>query len=176
MREHHNSTCLMMRSGRRIAPVVVLLLAGCMTIMTRQEPDLSPRVYGGTTIDLKCVVSLEALPWNGLCLLDLPFSLVADTLLLPLTIPEQSALNRKEGFIVAGAKGDMARARELIEEHPDLAHEQYWGDPLLSVAAATGRPEYVTLLLDSGADVNAGGGTVKSCVREVELITPRRPA
>ena len=163
MGEHHNSTILTMGSSRRIAAVVVPLLAGCMTIMTRQEPDVSPRVYAGTILDLKCVVNpADTLPVIGWCVLDLPFSLVADTLLLPLTIPEQIALNRKKGFIVAGANGDMARARELIEAHPDLAHEHYQSHPLLSIAAATGQTEFVALLLEHGADVNVGDASEKT--------------
>jgi ankyrin repeat protein len=45
-----------------------------------------------------------------------------------------------------------------IPPHPD---SQVWGDPS-SVRAAPGHPEVVRLLLDAGADVNAGLGSVAS--------------
>jgi uncharacterized protein YceK len=115
--------------------------------------DSQPTVYSGTAWNLRAFENAGMM--FPLAPLNLPLSLVGDTLLLPITIPQQIALNRKEGFIVAGATGDMARARRLIEEHPDYALEHYYGAPLISVAVASGQPEFVALLLEHGADVHA---------------------
>ena len=106
-----------------MAALVVVCLPGCMTITSRQESNPDPTVYSGTFIDLQAIgfpvfvavgqadpAGLAYYPmflWVGL--LDLPFSFVADTLLLPITIPEQIALNRQKQLLAAGAVGDMRR-------------------------------------------------------------------
>ena len=60
--------------------VVVALLSGCATSGTLAEPSTRNKVYSGTIrhFELKCA--------HAVCL-DFPFSLVADTVLLPITIP-----------------------------------------------------------------------------------------
>ncbi len=88
-----------------VAAVAVALLPGCASLMIRLDPDWSPRVYGGTVLDLGMIthpvhgLPEQELPFPGFALVfglvDLPFSFVADTLLLPITIPEQTALNRR---------------------------------------------------------------------------------
>lgn len=100
--------------------------------------------------------------------LDFLLSLAADAVILPYTIPAQlvwgnfEADNPKIQFLAAGATGDIALARGLLEQHPDFAKEHHsdgWSeDSFLSIAAATGRPEFVTLLIDCGADVNGASG------------------
>ncbi len=98
-------------SARRVtvAALLVVFLSGCMTITTREDTDDAwPRVYSGTLMDLAVIGmpvlvatgevdpgGLMALQFLWIAVLDLPFSFVADTLLLPITIPEQIALNRK---------------------------------------------------------------------------------
>jgi uncharacterized protein YceK len=55
-------------------------MCGCATIMTIGETETKNKVFSGTVrhIELKCA--------HAICL-DMPFSLVADTVLLPVTIP-----------------------------------------------------------------------------------------
>src|SRR6266850_3202781 len=62
------------------AVLVPIVLPSCATIVTLSEDETKNKVYSGTLrhIDLKC--------GHAVCL-DFPFSLVTDTLLLPLTIP-----------------------------------------------------------------------------------------
>ena len=101
-------------SARRmtVAALLVVLLSGCMTIASREGPSDYGPVYSGTVFDLKFITypvfaamgkadpdlfNMQYYPmFVGIFLLDLPFSLVADTLLLPITISEQKALNRKK--------------------------------------------------------------------------------
>jgi len=84
--------------------VLSILLSSCGTISSFGEQpttnngkahggcDCVPRVYGGSSIDV-CVVLLSK--WKesgeivGLLLYDFPFSLVADTIVLPYSIYKQ---------------------------------------------------------------------------------------
>lgn len=60
--------------------LIPMVLMGCTTAITLSEPETKNKVYSGTVrqVDLGCA--------HGTCL-DFPFSLVADTVLLPVTIP-----------------------------------------------------------------------------------------
>ena len=60
--------------------IALLALAGCATIGTLTEPETKNKIFSGTIrhIELKCA--------HAVCL-DMPFSLVADAVLLPVTIP-----------------------------------------------------------------------------------------
>ncbi len=92
-------------SRRTKSPVLGLLVcvtvftSSCGTIITRYvgpnwtppEPAL-PRVYSGTVFDFRCFLHPEMHDTHGIggfCLLDVPFSVVVDTVILPLTIYEQ---------------------------------------------------------------------------------------
>ncbi len=72
---------------------------GCGTIITRYvspnwrppEPAL-PRIYSGTIFDFSCFLLPEMHDTHGIrgfCLVDVPFSIIGDTVILPLTIYEQ---------------------------------------------------------------------------------------
>jgi len=78
---------------------VMLSCLGCGTITTRYvgpnwsppEPPL-PRIYSGTVFDFSCFLHPEMHDTQGIggfCLIDVPFSIIADTVILPLTIYEQ---------------------------------------------------------------------------------------
>jgi uncharacterized protein YceK len=60
--------------------LAMLTLSGCGTIGTLGEPQTRNKVYSGTIRDVELGCA------HGTCL-DLPFSLVADTVVLPATIP-----------------------------------------------------------------------------------------
>lgn len=64
--------------------------SSCGTMISREQDNKLPRIYGGTIFD--CQQFTET--W-GLVLMDLPFSFTVDTILLPLTIYEQ--FTREEG-------------------------------------------------------------------------------
>ena len=69
------------------------LLPGCMTVQTRTDTGYSgARTYSGSRSDLAMMgeagMSLN-LGYVVIGLVDLPFSFLADTLLLPVTIPEE---------------------------------------------------------------------------------------
>ena len=68
--------------GQRVIATLVALLAltGCVTIGTLTEPETRNKIFSGTIrhIDLECA--------HAVCL-DMPFSLVADAAILPVTIP-----------------------------------------------------------------------------------------
>jgi uncharacterized protein YceK len=66
--------------------------AGCMTLDTRANAAYDgPRTYSGTQRDAQAIgpALLAFSPFFVFHLVDLPFSLVADTLLLPITLPEE---------------------------------------------------------------------------------------
>lgn len=55
------------------------------------DPTL-PRIYSGTLFDFRCFLRPEMHETQGIggfCLVDVPFSFIADTVILPLTIYEQ---------------------------------------------------------------------------------------
>ena len=68
--------------GQKIITTCIALLAlsGCATIGTLTEPETKNKIFSGTIrhIELKCA--------HAVCL-DMPFSLVADAVVLPVTIP-----------------------------------------------------------------------------------------
>jgi len=66
--------------ARSILALVGSALSSCATIGTLGEPETLNKVYSGTIRDIQLGCA------HGTCL-DLPFSLVADTVVLPVTIP-----------------------------------------------------------------------------------------
>jgi uncharacterized protein YceK len=63
--------------------LVTLLSSGCVTIMTLSEPQPCNKVYSGT------IGNLSDGWWLAHSLfMDVPFSLIADTIVLPYTIPK----------------------------------------------------------------------------------------
>ena len=105
----------MARLRKLVAGLALALSCGCMTLDTQlNEGYDGPQVYSGTRKDLEifgpAFLNLS-FPWMMITLFDLPFSLVADTLLLPVTIPRESNRYAK-------------RAEELQVEtdRPALAH------------------------------------------------------
>jgi uncharacterized protein YceK len=60
--------------------LLVAVLSGCTTIGTLSEQDTNNKIFSGTIrqVELKCA--------HAVCL-DFPFSLAADAVLLPVTVP-----------------------------------------------------------------------------------------
>ncbi len=92
----------MKRTGPLFLVLVVCVMvscAGCGTLITRfVSPNWSPpdpklsRIYSGTQFDFRCFLRPEMHQTQGIggfCLVDVPFSIIADTVILPLTIYEQ---------------------------------------------------------------------------------------
>jgi uncharacterized protein YceK len=93
-----------MRQTRIVLVLAAALagLGGCATAVNLGAPD-GCRVYGGTRVDAALVaegfapdadaakknnVERPVLVWEACCgLIDLPLSMVADTVLLPITVP-----------------------------------------------------------------------------------------
>jgi uncharacterized protein YceK len=104
-----------------LALLCVLTLAGCMTLETRRNSAYDgPRIYSGTRVSARSVgfgvVSLNL----GLLLiygLDLPFSFLADTALLPLTIREER--ERRAAHEEAVLAGEEAPTVSLVIEGAD---------------------------------------------------------
>jgi uncharacterized protein YceK len=113
------------------ALALLLLLSGCMTYDTRTDGGYDgPRVYSGTRLAASQAgdqfMNLN-LPWVLLFGIDLPFCLVADTLLLYWTIPEeiernealrqamQTAEERKSVISVEAGTSPVAAAKQLFE-------------------------------------------------------------
>lgn len=88
-----------MLSERRVrtglSALAALLVSGCMTLDSLSNPAYKgPRVYSGTRINGTMIsrsLAVLNIPVALFHLMDFPFSFVADTLLLPITIPQESA-------------------------------------------------------------------------------------
>jgi uncharacterized protein YceK len=86
----------------RLALALVAALAGapaCMTLDTQTDADYEgPQVYSGVRKDGKILtdpfMALQ-IPWMVIALADSPFSFLADTALLPVTIPRDAAAEQK---------------------------------------------------------------------------------
>jgi uncharacterized protein YceK len=99
----------------------VLALAGCMTLETRSNPSYDgSRVYSGTRVSGRSVALGVASLNIGLLLiygLDLPFSFLADTVLLPLTLREER--ERRATHEEPLASGEEAPSVSLLIEGAD---------------------------------------------------------
>jgi uncharacterized protein YceK len=60
--------------------IALLALSSCATIGTLTEPETKNKIFSGTIrhVELKCA--------HAVCL-DMPFSVIADAVLLPVTVP-----------------------------------------------------------------------------------------
>ena len=86
----------MMKSSTSAAVVLCFTILvgmtspGCTTIMRLSEFPVPPQIYGGVRYDISfwgdSIVGSRTM-LAALIIMDLPFSLVLDTVLLPLTIP-----------------------------------------------------------------------------------------
>ncbi len=97
--------------------VLLTVSASCSTIVTKftgpnwKPPDEPlPQIYSGTLFDFRCMFQSEKYDTEGLgpfCFIDIPFSLIADTVVLPFSI---------YGQIKYGSYGTFAPVEEKKEE------------------------------------------------------------
>ena len=148
--------------GRRFSLIAVLTLVlcflpGCATIVTQVMGERGSRLFTGTRAHFARMADPNEstqgywVPVAGAGMflwapLDFPLSLAADLAMLPYTGPAQlisgdlEFSNPRVRFLIAAATDDIALARELLEEHPELPHERDRDEPLLALAAVIGRP------------------------------------
>lgn len=73
-----------------LTAAAVLLLSGCMTVVNKQIPRHWGAEYAGTVCDLRYLgeTATDSKTWifSPLLLIDVPLSLVADTLVLPVDL------------------------------------------------------------------------------------------
>ncbi|OQW40251.1 MAG: hypothetical protein A4C66_02365 [Nitrospira sp. HN-bin3] len=155
--------------------VVVFSIEGCGTIITRSNdfneeyfkggsiragdhPSSLPRMYSGAWLDLWSVSHVRG-TLGAMLFYDIPFSLAADTILLPLTAYEQIRYgnigNDAPPIILAARDGDVAAVRALLQQGADANAKTRGGRTALVIAAWWGRTPVVQALLEKGADVNA---------------------
>ncbi len=108
---------------RAIALLLAVCCCACATIETRGSSYQGPRVYSGTRQDLRGL-GVGFLNLNPLIVLlylvDLPCSALADTVLLPLTISEES--RRDEAAVEHGRLDRDVPAAIDTREESSLAH------------------------------------------------------
>jgi len=102
--------------------IAVGFTAGCMTIDTQTAADYAgPRIYSGTRVNLdqfgKGLLGFDSRMF--IFGFDLPLSLVADTLILPITIPDE---NRRQL--------EIALRTQTVEERPSVIEVATDSDPL----------------------------------------------
>lgn len=138
----------------------------CSTILSVSRGDLS--VYGGVISSYSSLgVHHPHNPFSGitniLFILDLPFSLVLDTIILPVTGPVtlyHYMVNRKyvknQPLFDAVADGDKETITSLLSQGYDVnASENSDGVTLFMRAATKGNVEILQLLIDNRADIKA---------------------
>lgn len=118
---------------------------GCMTLDTQNDEGYDgPRTYSGVRKDLTILPDAFlnlSFPWMGIALVDFPFSFVADTVILPITIPreaerasklaEEARVDTERPSVVKPADGEapVDTAHRLFTECAKLLHAQ---DPHLA--------------------------------------------
>ncbi|HXZ86417.1 MAG TPA: YceK/YidQ family lipoprotein [Myxococcota bacterium] len=141
-----------MRALRAAAVLALGASLGCMTIDTRRDPSYhGPWVYSGVRKDGALLDSVHEpnlgqevgalLFWSTFLAMDAPFSFLADTALLPITIPEdrkldadkarEAQVNSERPSPIEPTPGEdaLATARRLFATCAELLHDQ---DPHLS--------------------------------------------
>ena len=121
-----------------LSGILVMAFAGCMSFVSvfSNNPK-TPRIYGGVRGDIQAVAGFDttyfksAGPLRFLLILDLPFSLVFDTIFLPVTVTrailDQSGKskqeNKKQLLVDAVRNGEIEKVSILLSEgiSPDLA-------------------------------------------------------
>ena len=118
------------KSRYYVLSLVLCFLPGCFTLVTQIGGEVpGPRVFSGTRAHVKAIGSGH-LPWNetfsywtpifsppafGWHPLDLPFSLAADILILPYTIPKQ---------LICGGFKEKEKEKEKENEENEEIREQ----------------------------------------------------
>lgn len=151
---------LLVAGGVSVILILSLLLNGCATIISRYASDerltydppsdpSPPGIYGGTREIMGLLVTC---PKDcSLFIWDLPFSFVADTIILPLTIYEQFAGN----LLKAASRGDVDAVNAMLAKGADINETYDHGRTALMYAAWNSHIPVVQSLLDQGADVDA---------------------
>jgi len=141
---------------RKIVAVVLIsvLLSGCATIASQNIPGKQPLIYGGTAFHLE-YFSRKPQDVLSLLIIDFPLSLVADTLILPVTIHQQYKYSKAEEFIEMVQEGNLSNAETILNEYPEILTMIVGKGTLLHGFAKTGQKEGAALLLKYGADINA---------------------
>ncbi|HTO68780.1 MAG TPA: YceK/YidQ family lipoprotein [Myxococcota bacterium] len=131
-----------MRLARALTAVALAALCGCMTVDTMRDPGYEgPWVYSGvrkdgTALDTQISTPEAIFFWFPFVIVDAPFSFLADTVLLPVTIPRDQALAKKaadEAEVASERPGPIApiageepvaTARRLFERCAQLLKQQ----------------------------------------------------
>ena len=140
------------------APVFLIMVlacqTGCGTLLSRSgETDqysntkwYAGAIYSGTILDLRGL-SNEQLRY--LAFFDLPLSLAADTIVLPLSLYEETFT----GYLQSAAlNGDEAGVSEKLTSGTSINQTDWQGHTALMAAAWGGHERLVKLLLEKGAD------------------------
>ncbi len=161
--------------------ILLFLVGNCGTFFTIQHLDYNankkfwnsrisgaPVIYSGTRFDgYYLLVSVWAVSPLAIPLfMDLPLCVVADTLLLPLTIPihyQHKSIRQKDRFTVkellyASRTGDIENVRFFIQtaDHKlDINSVDEFGTSSLMEATRQGELETVMFLMEHGANVNS---------------------
>ena len=107
------------------------------------------RIYGGTIFDIS---GLGADNIGPFLLVDLPLSLTADTVFLPVTVYEEFFSGQLQK---AAANGDISTVTAMLDKGADINARNVWGHTTLMSAVWSGHTAMVQMLIDKGADVNA---------------------
>ncbi|HSW13898.1 MAG TPA: YceK/YidQ family lipoprotein [Solimonas sp.] len=87
-----------------LVTAAALLLSGCMTVVNKQIPRHWGAEYAGTACDLRylgeTVTDSKAWIFSPLLLIDVPLSLVADTLLLPIDLLSENHEGQRDCALV----------------------------------------------------------------------------
>lgn len=161
--------------------------AGCGTFLSRafsdeyyspQDPPpnlaehhITHALYSGITFDVKTIRHTKDFDvW--VLLLDLPFSFVADTLLLPLTIYEDFLSGWEQK---AALEGESEYVLKKLADGMDLNQVDWQGHTVLMAAAWGGHLELVKALLEKGADAKIYSQSGKTAWHYAQRWQEERP-
>lgn len=158
---------------------------GCATVATRaKRNDLDSPLYTGTRADVG-LFGLVVDPPNGeagyallllpFALVDLPFSLVADSLLLPWTVPEHRSERRQKlrTLVSEIERGNLAGVQAVVAGEPDLLRLDLGKGETPLLRAARGENHAVTAWL---AGESFREGDVRNLARALDAAVESRRA
>lgn len=144
--------------------LLALFLSACGTLFSRGDDPYSLRalevsfprspVYGGVAWDIRAIRAQYHSRYtdNYPAPFDIPFSFVADTLVLPFTLYEHFS---QEALPLVAEEGDLEKVTGLLKGGANVDVRDRWGHTALMSAAWAGHRDIVHELLNQGAAVNA---------------------
>lgn len=118
----------MTRSARLALAAALAAATGCMTLDTQMDAGYhGPQVYSGVRKDAAILVpnlQTMSLGWVAIALADFPFSFLADTVLLPVTLPRDAAAEQQQAEELEVATERPSLVKPVAGEAPEVTAQR----------------------------------------------------